>query len=137
MSRRPDNGEQFWHDHMLARRAELNDFATQSAKAASILNGGGAVAMLGLLQALVLKVDQFHAFRPFGLIALGIFIAGAVASGLMFVARWVHAGWLGREGRFAERRATQWMWVIFWLMWTPHFTFIIGCCAAGFGIWRI
>jgi hypothetical protein len=137
MQRSEDNGEQFAHERSLARRAELNDFATQSGKAASFLNGGGAVAMLGLLQALVQKTGQFHAFKRPALLALVVFTFGAMASGLLFFARWQQAHWADQESAFAVRRVRLYWWIIVYLMALPYVTFSIGCLLATFGIMRI
>lgn len=128
-------GTQLAHERNLALRSEMNDFATQSAKASAILNGGGAVAMLGLLQALVQKQAQFVSFRPFGLLALAIFVIGALAVPLMFIARWIQAGWLDASG--GDERARFWIWIAIVLMWLPVVAFLLGCVAAGIGIDRI
>jgi len=128
-------GTQFAHERNLALRSEMNDFATQSAKASAILNGGGAVAMLGLLQALVQKQAQFASFRPFGLLALAIFVIGALAVPSMFIARYMQGGWLEYPG--GDYRAKFWIWVAIVLMWLPVAAFLLGCVVAGIGIEHI
>jgi len=137
MRRKNEHEERFEFEEWLASRAERNDLATQSAKAASILNGGGSVAMLGLLQALVQKTPQFIAFRPFGIFAMLIFVVGAAASAWVFVVRWMHASWMEFEGPVADQRARFYRRAAIALMMVPLTLFWLGCCVAAIGIMRI
>lgn len=69
-------------------RADAN--ASEGIKALLAINGGGAVAMLGFLQALVTKPIIFAAFKYYGANALLSFSLGIFAGALVPAIRFVY-----------------------------------------------
>jgi hypothetical protein len=53
---------------------------TEANKALALLNSAGAAAMLAFMQALVGKADTLGEFKAFGVIALSLFLIGALSA---------------------------------------------------------
>ncbi|MDR6381775.1 hypothetical protein [Paraburkholderia caribensis] len=135
MNRGTNLGEQHAHERELAEIAHLVDLLTQTAKSLGILNGGAAVAMLGLIQALAQRELQFVCFKAYGLASLGIFVAGALAAALTFLARWQRSVWLLVEQTYKQR--AFWMWVTFALFAMSSVAFVVGAVVTGLGLARL
>ena len=54
-------------------------------KGLAVLNSAGVAAMLGFLQALLNSPGAFVRFKGFGVAALALYLAGAVAASLVFL----------------------------------------------------
>lgn len=67
----------------------LEAVQTESAKAFMLLNSAAVAAMLGFIQALAGKTDPslLHSFKPFAVVALVLFLAGAAAAAVTFSLR--------------------------------------------------
>jgi hypothetical protein len=112
-------------------RADAN--ASEGIKATLAINGGGAVAILGFMQALVTKSPVFAAFKYYGANALLFFALGILAGALVPAIRFVYihkfiestdekdypAGW---------ERAYKIMWALSLIF------FVVGVSCAGVGI---
>ena len=69
-------------------RADAN--ASEGIKALLAINGGGAIAMLGFMQALVTKTSVFTAFKYYGANALLCFALGIFAGALVPAIRFIY-----------------------------------------------
>ncbi|MDF3838463.1 hypothetical protein P3W85_36850 [Cupriavidus basilensis] len=103
----------------------MQQVLTESAKGLAVLNGGGALAMLGLLQALVQKVLQFGLFKPYGLSALAAFVVGALMAALTFYCRWIRSTWMLVDD--TTRQRSFWLGATVGLVWATIAAFVVGC----------
>lgn len=78
---------QLQQDQYYKEVARADAHRLEGLKAVLALNGGGCVAMLGFMQALLTKGDAFNSFKPSGLLALAFFAGGLVLSTLLHVTR--------------------------------------------------
>jgi hypothetical protein len=123
------------HDRTMATQPTVAALFTETAKAVSILNGGGAVAMLGLMKALLKNPEHFTGYKWSGLCALASFASGALLVGLTFCARWLLAFWSDVED--AERLRRSLFLATFLLMTASLLAFALGCFFAGLGMVKL
>ncbi len=117
-----------------ARMARLSmqedTHVTEGIKSLLAINGGGAVAMLGFIQSLVLKIPSFTIFKPFGSVALLLFAIGFFVAAIIPALRVSHA----RKQMKPISKKSRWEFFSF-VAWGLSLTlFLAGLIAAGIGI---
>jgi hypothetical protein len=129
-----DERDKKW-DRIDAETLRADSHTTEGLKALLTLHGGGCVAMLGFMQALLTKEKTaiFTAYKYYGENALLFFAIGLVIAALMPAARVLDAhhsiaNLLGAKGHHLWARASYVLWGLSWL------AFIIGLFYVGRGI---
>jgi len=122
-------------DRIDAETLRADSHTTEGLKALITLHGGGCVAMLGFMQALLTKdkTSIFTAYKYYGENALLFFAIGLVIAALMPAARVLDAhhsiaNLLGASGHHWWARASYALWGLSWV------AFIIGLAFVGRGI---
>lgn len=113
------------HDRKMRAIDRLNDLITQGAKGLATLNGGGVVAMLAFIQALVEK-PVYRAFKPYALGTLACFILGAFLSVIVFFFR--HTSQNSSPQKMLGRD-------VLWILITSAFCALIGGSLVTLGIY--
>ena len=76
-------GEQFAHERRMRVIETLHGIRLEGTKGLITLNGGAAIAMLAFVQALIGR-QAAAAFKPFAVLALCLFLAGAFLAAICF-----------------------------------------------------
>jgi predicted acyltransferase len=117
-------------DEIARTHDRMDEYLTQGAKGVAIINGGGAVAMLGLMQALAGK-DLLHAFKVFGILALAIYAIGVFLSSTIFIVRYREAE-MAIESHPDQSRARQ---TVLNGLYRALMCFVVASMLAGLGMW--
>lgn len=121
------------HSDYVARQIPREDANTaEGIKALLAINGGGVVAMLGFMQALIKEPDSFVGFKYFGANALLSFCIGIVAAALVPVLRVIYVNALiyhsPHDGKWEKASFGMWGFSLL--------CFIVGAICVGLGIDR-
>ena len=128
---------QLRQDQYYKEVARFDAHGLEGLKAFLSLNAGGCVAMLGFMQALILKGAAFATFKPYGGLALCFFAAGVVFSALLPITRMLDSrnsiADLANRGAGHDwwTHATNALWVL------AGVAFLAGLSAVGVGIARL
>lgn len=106
----------------------LDDYVTQGVKGATLLNGGGVVAMLGFAQALIGK-GVLTLFKSYILWAGAFFLLGAIAAALVFIVRYLEEGFLSVD----HPGAGKWSLAVFFVIVASLCFFLVGSVVVGVG----
>jgi hypothetical protein len=83
----PPEEQKTYLESMIKKEEKVHASLLECAKGVGVLNSGGVAAMLAFIQALIGK-GEFTQFKTYSLVALSIFLLGAVTSWAVFM---VHA----------------------------------------------
>lgn len=115
----------------IVRQVAREDAHTsEGIKSLLAINGGGAISMLGFMQAILLKGAIFQDFKQYGLLALGLFAVGILFAALVPAIKVVYINKL----IVATAKAERWEKISFGAWALSLAFFCCGAASVAFGI---
>jgi hypothetical protein len=121
---------QLEHDRDMRALERVHNLIIQGAKGLSVLNGGAAVAILALIQALLDKPAYLY-FKPYAVVSLASFLVGTFFPAVVF---FFHFAYLNRPYQETEKREKK-MRAVWWLLATSSVCAFCGGVIITIGVW--